>query len=179
MTTSPYDKPVPYCACTLRQANIKSTSTNTTCAWCHQVVPDDNAIYMVLKDHVEYLQHLGGKRKGKSKKMNKKKSRRDMEDAMESLIYSEDKSEDIRELFDKYSSDVLCASARVLVNSDSLKARSLLFSSFEYLPPAPEPKEVAEEETVWDAIPGPAAERAPPYDYPCEPDVVAPLELYG
>ncbi|KAF9770885.1 hypothetical protein IL306_011503 [Fusarium sp. DS 682] len=169
MATPPNDKLVPYCACTFRRTNAESTSTNTTCVWCHRLLPDDKTIYMVLKDHIQYLQYLGDKVKAKSKKTKKKISRADAMNAIESLP----DREDIQELLGRYGSEVLCASVRVLVNRDRLREGSLLFSSLECPPPAAGPEEVADKEAVWDVEPEPAKEEAPACEYLCEPEVAA------
>jgi hypothetical protein len=106
-----------------------------------------------LKDHVEYLQLLGGGKKVKWKKI-KNNGRGDVVmDAIKSLPYRED----IQKLFARYDSSVLCASVNVLVNNDSLELRSLLSSRLEDFPPTAEP----------------ATEQAPPYDHPCDPEVAA------
>jgi hypothetical protein len=124
---------------------------------------------MVLKDHVEHLQYSGDKRKAKSKKTKKKKiSKADAMNAIESLD-----REDIHELLDRYGSEVLCASVRVLVSDNSFRERCFLFSGSEYLPPTAEPEEVADEEAVWDVEPELTTEEAPSCEYPCEPGATA------
>jgi hypothetical protein len=86
---------------------------------------------MVLKGHVKHLQYSGDKRKAKSKKAAKKISRADAMNAIKGLP----DREDIQELLNRYGSEVLCASVRVLVGRDSLREGSLLFSSLECPPP--------------------------------------------
>lgn len=174
MAAPPCDKPVPYCSCTMRRVNLDGTLTNTTCSWCERLVPDDKAIYLVLKDHVQHLQLLGSNKKVKWKKMKKKEKKngeRPVMDAIESLP----DREDIQELLTKYEARVLRASVKVLVNHDSLELRSLLssISICEDFPPAAEPEKVANEEASWDATPEPATEQVPPCDYPCEPEIAA------
>ncbi|GKU12520.1 unnamed protein product [Fusarium langsethiae] len=169
MAAPPCDKPVPYCSCIMRRANLDGTLTNTTCDWCERLVPDDKAIYLVLKDHVRHLQLLGSNKNVKWKKMKKKNGKGPVMDAIESLP----DREDIQKLLTKYEAGVLRASVRVLVEHDSSELRSLLSSIWRDFPPTVEPGEVADEEAIWDARPEPAAEQAPPYDYLCEPEIAA------
>jgi hypothetical protein len=154
----------------MRKVNLDGSSANTTCYLCDRLVPDDKAIYMVLKDHIRHLQLLGSKNKVKWKKVKKKNGRGPV---MDDAIKGFSDREDIQKLLTKYETVVLCASIRVLVNNDSLKLRSLLSSSCEDFPPAVESKEVVDEEAAWEAEPEPTAEEAPPYEYLCEPKVAA------
>ncbi|KAM0540351.1 hypothetical protein ACHAO7_011260, partial [Fusarium culmorum] len=159
----------PYCACTMRRLNLDGTLTNTICDLCDQFVPDDKAIYVVLKDHVTYLRPLRDKRMVKQKTAKTTNDKRAIMDAIDSLPYRED----IHNLFARYDCNVVCASIKVLVNNTSPELRSLLSSILENSPPAAERERVADEEVVWDTEPKPAPEKTLLYNYPCDPEIAA------
>ncbi|RYC77676.1 hypothetical protein BFJ63_vAg19451, partial [Fusarium oxysporum f. sp. narcissi] len=179
MTISSCGKPVSYCDCTIRQANIGGVFVSpTSYNWCHGVVPDDRAIYMGLKDHVEQLKLLttkrGKARPNKNEKKKKKNGSTDVVEALQHLPYHED----IKKLYDNYGFQVVCSSARVLMNIDTFEKGHLSSAGWEDILPTAEPdsdvpKEGANGEAAGGPEQEPANEKASPYDHPCEPKVAA------
>ncbi|PCD20088.1 hypothetical protein AU210_016786 [Fusarium oxysporum f. sp. radicis-cucumerinum] len=178
MTTSSCGKLVSYCDCTGRQANIGGIFVSrASCDWCHGVVPDDKAIYMVLKDHVEQIQFLGTKRGKARPKRNKKRNKNGSGDVVEALQHLPYR-EDVDKLYKKYGFQVICASARVLLGTGPLEQRHLSTASWEDCLPAAEPDsdvsvDGADREIAGEPEPDSAAEKAPPWDHHCEPEVAA------
>ncbi|KAF6514131.1 hypothetical protein HZS61_006387 [Fusarium oxysporum f. sp. conglutinans] len=175
MTASLCDKPVLFCECTMRQANIGGIWVNPICKWCYEFVPDDKAIYMVLKDYVEQLQFLGTKG-NKTRSKNKKKKKHGSGDLVDTLRRLHD-LEDVKRLYEKYGFQAICSSVRVLMDITPSEKRYLSSAGCEDSPPAAEPdsdapKEATDEEAAWEPQPEPSAEKAPPHDNcSCEPTV--------
>ncbi|KAG7413160.1 hypothetical protein Forpi1262_v017158 [Fusarium oxysporum f. sp. raphani] len=175
MTASLCDKPVLFCECTMRQANIGGIWVNPICKWCYEFVPNDKAIYMVLKDYVEQLQFLGTKG-NKTRSKNKKKKKHGSGDLVDTLRRLHD-LEDVKRLYEKYGFQAICSSVRVLMDITPSEKRYLSSAGCEDSPPAAEPvsdapKEATDEEAAWEPQPEPSAEKAPPHDNcSCEPTV--------
>ncbi|EXK24198.1 hypothetical protein FOMG_19063 [Fusarium oxysporum f. sp. melonis 26406] len=170
MTVSSCDKPVLYCDCTTREPNIDSTSVDPTCNSCQERLPDDKAIYMVLKNHVRDLRYLVG-RGSKNKKYQRRMKSRGNRNVMDD-IESDPYPEDVQKLHDKYGFEVVRSSATVLVNSSPLTMRSI-YSFYDWHGLATRSVEVDSDlprEVTWAPEPTPGPERAPsPCD--CTPEV--------
>lgn len=164
MTVSSCDKPVLYCSCTTREPNIDSVSVNPTCNSCQERLPDDKAIYLVLKNHVRDLHYLTGRGSQSKKYQRRMQGRsRNIMDGIERDPYPED----VQELHEKYGFEVVRSSASVLVNSSPLTIRSAYpFRGLHSLAtPSAEVDSDVPAEATWVPEPTPAAERAPsPYD---------------